>query len=73
MSRIKPRLRRREKNVLDMPLYRSGVYTNYHLRRLSRADEGLPYVERASHQRRSATTDQIPSTIPNGQAPCRKP
>src|ERR1039458_5305456 len=23
-----PRLRRREKNVLDMPLYRSGVYTN---------------------------------------------
>ena len=28
MSRIKPRLRRREKNVLDMPLYRSGRYAH---------------------------------------------
>ena len=26
---INPRLRRREKNVLDFPFYRSGVCTNY--------------------------------------------
>jgi hypothetical protein len=25
-----PRLRRREKNVLDLPLYRTGNFTNYH-------------------------------------------
>jgi hypothetical protein len=28
---------------------------------------------RGSHQRRSATTDQIASTTPKGHAPCRKP
>ena len=32
MARTYPRLRRREKNVLDIPLYRSGHYTS--LRRL---------------------------------------
>ncbi len=30
-------------------------------------------IAASSHQRRSATTAQIASTTPNGQAPCRKP
>src|SRR5437588_9180011 len=36
MLRIKPRLRRRDKNVLDMPLYRSGVCTHYRVTECNR-------------------------------------